>query len=257
MGFDPDRFRVQALAVISEDEMIPLCEKYGVFWTMADNTPVGKKKNAGLNEAFKYQWDYLIEIGSDDLLRNDILDTYAPYMDKGVPVFGTTRLVFYDSQTGQARQYKSESLAMGRAMKRTMLEDVTFSVECEVTTGFISGGEVCAVGKRVFLPPARARSLEKSKLVKIVGQPGYHLWADNISRGLDNNSSYLLMSRGVPLRHIHTEEPMGMDVKSEVNIWPFSKDLGSEYDASDFLKHCSDEERIRLMDLTKRKSVYA
>jgi hypothetical protein len=251
MGFDPDRFRVQALAVISEDEMIPLCEKYGIHWTMAENKPVGRKKNAGLNEAFKYEWDYLLEIGSDDLLRNDILELYAPLMEKGLPVFGTNRLVFYDSITGQARNYKSDALAMGRMMKRTMLEDVTFSVECEVLVSFITGGEVCHKGTQLFLQPARARSLESSKLVRIIGEPCYHLWANHLNRGLDNNSNSLIMSRGVPLRHIDTVEPLGMDVKSEVNIWHFNPDNGSPYNADDFMKHCSTEERTMLNSIRK------
>lgn len=250
-AYDPDRFRISALAVISEREMIPLCTKYGINWTLADNLPVGRKKNRGLNIAFNYEWDYLLEIGSDDLLRDEILDTYEPLMKKGMPVFGINSLVFYESTTGNARQYKSDALAMGRAIKRTVLEDVTLSIECEVLAGFITGGEVCHAGKRVFLPPARARSLEGSKLVKILGEPCYHLWDDSISRGLDNNSNYLLMSRGVPLRHIETPEPLGMDIKSEVNIWPYNKEAGKDYDADEFMSHCSEGERKQLASLLK------
>lgn len=248
-AYDPDRFRISALAVISEREMIPLCVKYGINWTFADNLPVGRKKNRGFNIAFNFQWDYLLEIGSDDLLRNDILDLYEPMMLKGVPVFGTNRLVFYNSETGEARNYKSEALAMGRCMKRTMLEDVTFSVECEALVSFITGGEPCPKGKRIWLKPDRAKSLESSKLVKIIGVPEYHLWSNDISKGLDNNSNYLLMSRSVPLRHIDNDEPLGMDIKSQTNIWPYNPNAGSQYDAQEFLKHCSQEERDMISSL--------
>lgn len=72
MGIDRLRgeegFKIEALAVISENSMIPLCEKYGVHYVMAENKPVGRKKNIGLQEAKKFDFDYLMELGSDDLV---------------------------------------------------------------------------------------------------------------------------------------------------------------------------------------------
>jgi hypothetical protein len=61
-------FNVEALAVISEEEMKPLCEKYGVHWVMYKNEPLGEKKNYGLRKAKEFDFEYLMEIGSDDKL---------------------------------------------------------------------------------------------------------------------------------------------------------------------------------------------
>lgn len=35
---------IEALAVISEETMIPLCEKYGIRWVFYKNEPVGERK---------------------------------------------------------------------------------------------------------------------------------------------------------------------------------------------------------------------
>src|SRR5688572_7778218 len=72
-------FPIEAFAVISEESMIPLCEKYDVQYCFYKNQPLGEKKNYGLSQAMKKDFDYLIEIGSDDLLKTELLEAYAPY----------------------------------------------------------------------------------------------------------------------------------------------------------------------------------
>src|SRR5690348_6599448 len=81
-------FDIDILAVISEESMIPLCEKYGVKWVMSENRPLGRKKNNGLQEARKFEFDYLMEIGSDDLVLNELLDWYAQPIEDGELFFG-------------------------------------------------------------------------------------------------------------------------------------------------------------------------
>lgn len=251
-AYDPDRFRISALAVISEESMIPLCEKYSVHYVMHENHPLGKKKNAGLNECFKYEWDYLIELGSDDLLRSDLLDIYDPYMKQGVPLMGMKDLIFYNSETGEARNYNTADVfGMGRAMSRKMLQHVTRSVECEILEDFIGNDGQYNKGKQEYIHVDNLASWERASFVKPLGNMTYHLWRDTINQGLDQNSSYYLMQRGVPLRHIRVSEPMGMDIKSSVNIWKYNPNLGSEYDVKKFLDHCSEEERAKLEQLVK------
>lgn len=251
-AYDPDRFRVNALAVISEESMIPLCEKYGIHYVMHENKPLGKKKNAGLNECFKYEWDYLIELGSDDLLRSEVLDLYEPFMKQGTPFMGMKDLVFYNSETGQARRYDSADVyGMGRAMSRKMLDHVTKSVECEILENFIGSDGPYNKGKIEYIHVDHLKSWERASFVKPIGNSTYHLWRDTINQGLDQNSSYYLMQRGVPLVHINVTEPLGMDVKSSENIWRYNENIGKEYDPMDFLKHVSEEERCGLEQLVK------
>lgn len=251
-AYDPDRFRVNALAVISEESMIPLCEKYGIAYVMHDNKPLGKKKNAGLNECFKHEWDYLIELGSDDLLRNEVLDLYEPLMKKGYPLFGMRHLVFYNSETAEARRYDCADVhGLGRCMSRDMLQRVTKSVECDILEDFVGDRQVFNKGKREFVPVDYAANWERASFVKKIGEPVYHLWKDSINQGLDNNSNYFLMEKGCPLRHVDTKEPLGMDIKSSENIWKYNPDLGASLDAKEFLSHCSEAEREKLEELIK------
>ena len=46
-------FPIEAMAVISEESMKPLCKKYGIDYVMYKNEPLGEKKNYGLREAMK------------------------------------------------------------------------------------------------------------------------------------------------------------------------------------------------------------
>ncbi|MDE1971409.1 MAG: hypothetical protein KGI50_07590, partial [Patescibacteria group bacterium] len=93
----------KSLAVISEKSMIPLCKTYGIDFVEHENEPLGKKKNFGLDEAMKREWDYLIELGSDDLILNDIFDLYKPLMKEGADYFGSDAVFYIDAISGECR----------------------------------------------------------------------------------------------------------------------------------------------------------
>jgi hypothetical protein len=124
----PD-FEIEALAVISEDSMIPLCEKYGVNWVMAENTPLGKKKNAGLQKAKEFDFDYLMEIGSDDLILNELLTDYKNYIGK-YEFFGINDAAYINSETGDCRRLISNNstYGAGRMIHRKILESVSWKL---------------------------------------------------------------------------------------------------------------------------------
>lgn len=114
----------ESLAVISEESMIPLCEKYDIMWVMHENLPLGRKKNFGLKESLKIEWDYVIELGSDDLIKNELIDLYKPFF--GTEEFITVgSLAFINSKTGACRWIKSKSpYGLGRALSRKVVESV-------------------------------------------------------------------------------------------------------------------------------------
>src|SRR6478736_8593969 len=92
----PD-FDIQALAVISEPGMIGLCEKYGIAWMMYKNEPLGEKKNAGLQKAKEFDFDYLMEIGSDDIVLNELLEDYKKYIGEN-EIFGIADAAYINSE---------------------------------------------------------------------------------------------------------------------------------------------------------------
>jgi hypothetical protein len=111
---------ISALAIISEEEMKPLCEKYGIEWCFYKNSPLGEKKNFGVQEAMKRDFDYLIEMGSDDLLKNEFLNLYT----WDYPVMGLNDFIIINSEDGRCRRISGKALCFGpgRAISREALQ---------------------------------------------------------------------------------------------------------------------------------------
>lgn len=125
MRTHPD-YDIQALAVLSEESMIPLCDRFGVRWIMHENLPLGAKKNAGLNAAREIEFDYMMEIGSDTLVLNELLDEYKTL---DLPFFGVGECAFIDSETMACRYVnKSSMYGGGRMIRRDTLEKMNFSL---------------------------------------------------------------------------------------------------------------------------------
>jgi hypothetical protein len=123
MGLERMRknFGIKSFAVISELSMRPLCKKYRVDYCIHDNDPLGRKKNFGLQVAMKrHSFDYIIEIGSDDLLKNEIIETYPwSYSFMGLKSF-----IQMNSIDGESRKWSlaDGGFGIGRAIHRSVLE---------------------------------------------------------------------------------------------------------------------------------------
>jgi|SRR6478609_7612883 len=191
------KFGVYAFAVISEESMIPLCEKYGVGWCMHENEPLGTKKNFGLTQAMKKDFDFLIEVGSDDLLKDEIFNVYPFDRD----VMALKDFIMINSEDGECRRLRDRDakFGVGRALSRKALESVK-----------------CSDGV-------------------------YRMWGEKHAHGLDNNSSFRLASKGFLEKRYPSTEPVAIDIKSAVNIWPFDK-KGIEYDFDKAMEGLSIEE---------------
>ena len=125
----PD-FDIQVLAVASEAEMLPLCEKYGVHVVTHDNLPLGRKKNFGLKAAKSFEFDYLMEIGSDNLILSELLDEYKKDFIGLQDFFGIADIVFIDTESESCRRVtrKRNHYGAGRMMSRAMLETLDFKM---------------------------------------------------------------------------------------------------------------------------------
>lgn len=122
------RLGVEAVAVISEDSMIPLCEKYGIHWVMADNYPLEAKKNAGLKFTKEFDFDFLIEIGSDDLILGELINQYQKFFVK-YDFFGVTDAAYINAETLQCCRLLSPAVyGAGRAISRRALEKMNWTL---------------------------------------------------------------------------------------------------------------------------------
>jgi hypothetical protein len=200
----PD-FEVYALAVASEPEMETLGKKYGVSVLMHENLPLGQKKNAGLKAASGYQFDYMMEIGSDTIVLSELLDYYKKDFIGQYDFFGVSDMAFLDSETLKCRR-KSRKLnhyGAGRMMSRPMLQTMDFKI-----------------------------------------------WPDHLNMGLDNSSISKLAKHGFFYRQAQpSETPLVMELKSDVNIWPFNHLEGELYDVNLILDKLSAEEVSAIKEL--------
>jgi hypothetical protein len=123
-NYKPKQFHIQPFFVISESSMIQPLQRYGYPFIFYQNSPLGAKKNAGLHYILKnYKFDYLMEIGSDDLLTNQYLDLVDEYMRAGVPQFCPSNVYFIDTRTGKPGFWETEKiLGLGRTISHAALK---------------------------------------------------------------------------------------------------------------------------------------
>lgn len=181
MGIDRLKrsFPIDTLCVISEESMKPLCKKYSIDYVEYKNQPLGEKKNFGLSKTLEKSWDYLVEIGSDDVLKDFLFEEYSKQERE---VMAVNNFCYLNSETGECRNMVSNTFyGIGRAIRRDVLEKVP------------------------------------------------KLWSDTQNRGMDNHSNALMVMNGIRLKQLKFKDPVGIDIKSKENIWPFT-DCGQPYD---------------------------
>ena len=67
---------MNVFCVCSNLDEANLCNSYGFDYTIEENFPLGRKFNRGLKEAMKLDFTHLIQLGSDDIITQDLLDAY-------------------------------------------------------------------------------------------------------------------------------------------------------------------------------------
>lgn len=94
------------------------------------NMPVGKKMNAGIYYvSAKYDYDYLMNFGSDDLIHPRIEQLYQPFFDKKVSFFGINALYFYELSTRKTIYFHTYnangSIGAGRMIHKSIIDQFT------------------------------------------------------------------------------------------------------------------------------------
>lgn len=235
--------------------MIPLCKKYDIDFCFYKNQPLGEKKNYGLSVAMeKSGWDYLIEIGSDDVLKTEILEAYKPLIDNSVDFFGIKNFYYLDSETGECRRLQSDTTyGAARCMSRKAIESAAYGVDILANEDLICPGRSTAKGQIGFFKIDVAKENEKLRRLEIISGPKYRLWRDDLNHGLDNNSTHFLMTNGIGHRTVKTEKALGIDIKSKVNLWAYNRHIGVPAELNEVLEGLSDVEKSALFALMKKE----
>ena len=102
-------YKLVVMFVFSEEDpdIEQLAEIYNTAsykraYTFCDNYQLGRKHNTGINAACELGFDYLMNMGSDDLLHEDLLKLYKTEIDKKTPIIGINRLYFLDKASNRS-----------------------------------------------------------------------------------------------------------------------------------------------------------
>lgn len=186
----PKGFSFVVLIVASNDKDAELASESGFEVFRCENKPLGRKFNQGLEYGLGMgNWDYLMQINSDNVLSVDFWSSFKEYFQQRQTFFGVDRIYFYDSPTKQMREFQYGAGCGIRFIRRDVIEKA----------GFIEQGD-----NEVF-----------------------QLWDNGIDSGLDNNSSRNIMHRTHIMQYMVRDKrsgrPVVVDIKSSENIHPFSE----------------------------------
>lgn len=241
-------FDIEGTFVVSEDEDYNTVRRFAPSnfnIITAPNNPVSDKFNAGFFEAMKTDFDYLLIMGSDDLLSNDglrlLIDTNKHYVGFG-------EMAIYGTQTSEWRRYKYDSgrlIGAGRLIKREALE--SFMNRC--VTYFRKdrdfGGITYKARQEFETSVSIFNYLKSIDFVVDCSRPfNQGLWEKGLNRGLDNSSELRLVMKGYVPNKIESEKVHILDIKTDQNITNFDKflDLKPNSDPTWFLSneelHC-------------------
>lgn len=222
------KYTIKLHAVVSEEASKNVCVKYGATFTECENFPIGNKWNAGLLDALnRFDFDYVLIMGDDDIMSNDLLRMYSPYIRRGEDYFGVNSIYFYSPSMESALsfEYKDKGnklMGCGRMISRKAITKAGYQIMIEPTKNFCYYGISFIGGQPKTIPLYQAEYLQKMNFVKIISNCAFQLWSANQNNGLDMQSEMNLLFNGFPPLLIETDKPLITDVKTEQNIWKFT-----------------------------------
>ena len=109
------------------DELVSTIQLYGYDVVSAPNEPLGLKQNKLIKYIVQNKdFDYMMHLGSDDIINPNILSLYLPYMSRGVDFFGIGDVYFwkYGSDKMQLLENYNDKHAIGgaRMISRRLLD---------------------------------------------------------------------------------------------------------------------------------------
>ena len=223
-------------AVYSDDDEGKILKEYGIRSLKYPNEYIGEKKNAGLLELLKLDWDYMMELGSDDLVNPALIDLYLPLWERGVNCFGVNSCYFVDVKTRRVALWEHNyAIGAGRCIKRSVFDGFNQSWTVRYKSSAVVGDESYGKGKMMTYRRDIAEKLVDSGVCVLIEDKSepMRLWTDTKNIALDADSEFRLGINGFSIRVIKAP-PLVLDIKNGENIHAFDafedrvidKDLG-------------------------------
>ncbi len=119
--------------VTSETTDYDTCYKYGVeHITRKQNKPVSKKFNISMQAMAQYDMDYVMVLGSDDIMTNELFGEILKATEKGYDVIGIDEIFFYSlnrhmSPCKLIKTTHKRMLGVAKTIKADILEKVNYT----------------------------------------------------------------------------------------------------------------------------------
>lgn len=118
------KHELKVTCVISEEYYEVVCKAYGFDFVYAENDPLGAKINTGIAYSLANEYDYLMMMNSDDIIKAELLDKYyEPFFESLNPLFGINKVTYVNFATMEAREYDYEYtlLGIGKCIRRDIV----------------------------------------------------------------------------------------------------------------------------------------
>lgn len=174
-------FDFMVFCICSNEDEAMLCHDYNFDYCIEDNYPLGRKMNKGLLEAMKFDFEYLMQLGSDDIITHQLFEVYDEIEDD---YFGVNDIYLVDPENKRAKR-------------------------------FIYGGR----HNPIWHPFGAGRVFKKEVLEKVLLHDD--LWDDKQEKLLDSHSDMVMLKNKYRAKIIKHNFIGIIDIKSKENLWSY------------------------------------
>jgi hypothetical protein len=120
------------VACVSEESDKPMCNKYYIEHFTEPNKPISRKWNRAFGYFRSIGVDYVIILGSDDIISTELLRAIVEQMERGVSLIGINTIYFYSAEgmyKGKlARLQSKQILGVAKAIHHSALDPIKWHV---------------------------------------------------------------------------------------------------------------------------------
>ncbi len=196
-----DRLRKECgsmpVVVVSEREDAAACAKHGVHHIYQGNNPVSFKWNTGVQWLMERGVDYVMIVGSDDIVSNDLMRNIQAATGCGYDVIGVDKLYFYGNIRGRSSVFiplqSHRMLGVCRTISRSVLEPIN-GVICPKGVG--SGMD--ALVTKTIAPHVRSTKIVEGMVVDVKSRRNINrltYWVGKIPHRLPAEQFYTILSK--------------------------------------------------------------
>jgi len=142
----PSWIEAKVVAVLSKEDKflsqnVRTCTKHNFVITYSDNEPLGAKMNHGIEWGSLFtDWQYLMNIGSDDIINDDYWEKVQAHLLNGINMVGMNQIYAFNCYSNDTLKLKIDMIwGGGRLIKRDIIEQ-TIDKLGYIYTPYMSSG---------------------------------------------------------------------------------------------------------------------